>query len=166
MVASASACEDEIVGADKLLQHSCCRTLSQAAGCKKGRSPEVTRRKSIFGLRAAKMDGAHTMNTTYRWELDVTPRRRLGTFVDFWTLLVATVLKNVTRSSVSPSMRRHLPQRLASVRKVFACWNISVEYTMILGRISTRRTINSPAALSKPVLLCFALTPREQSNTC
>ena len=50
------------------------------------------------------------MNTRYRWELDVNPRRGLATFVEFWTLQV---------TCVSPSMRRHLPQRRASVQRVW-----------------------------------------------
>ena len=118
MVPSASGCKGDKFGAGKLLQHGC-RALSRSAGCQNSASPEGTQGKSIFGLRAARMDGVRTMNTTYRLELDVNPRRRLGTIVEFWTLLVATALKDVTRTSVSPSMRRHLPQRLASVQSVW-----------------------------------------------
>ena len=60
------------------------------------------------------------MNRTNRWELDVNPHRRFETFVEFWELLAASELKNVTRTSASPSMGRHLPQRLASVHKGLA----------------------------------------------
>ena len=60
------------------------------------------------------------MNTTYRWELDENPRRTRESYVEYCKLLVATVLKNVIRTSVSPSMRRHLPQQLANVHKGLA----------------------------------------------
>ena len=60
MVASGSAYKGDTFGAKKLLQHS------QSAGCKKCGNPEGRQHKSIFGLRAARMDGARAINTTYR----------------------------------------------------------------------------------------------------
>ena len=127
------------------MQHSGCRACSQAAGCKKGGSPEGTQHRSIFRLRAARVDEARTMNTTYRWALDVNPCQRLESCIELWTLLGATALKNVTRTSASPSMRRHPPRMTCERARRLANWNISVVYTMIPARHRTH-------------------TPSEQSN--
>ena len=132
--------------ADKLLQHSGCQVLFHAAGCKKGGSPESTQHKAIVGLPAAKMARPRMMNMTCRWDLHANPHRRLETFVGSQTLLVAPALKNVTRIAVFPSAPTSLTAACERAEGV-AGWNMSVEYTMIPARISTRRPINSPAAL-------------------
>ena len=110
-------------------------------------------------------DGARTMNTTYRWELKVNPRRRLENSRRVQDASGGNRAEernqNLSFSIDAPTYTTTNCGRAQSL----AGWDISVEYTMILARISTRRPTHQQPGQR---LSCCVLhpTPNEQSNTC